>query len=73
VTVSARADDCARGDAWGAALNVLGVETGLPLAERLNLAAQFVIEKSDGKLEVKESTAWKKREALANPLLSAKP
>jgi thiamine biosynthesis lipoprotein ApbE/Na+-translocating ferredoxin:NAD+ oxidoreductase RnfG subunit len=72
VTVSVRADDCARADAWGAALNVLGVETGLPLAERLNLAAQFVTEKPDGKLEVKESTAWKNREALASPPPSAK-
>ncbi|HXT40739.1 MAG TPA: FAD:protein FMN transferase [Candidatus Angelobacter sp.] len=67
VTVSARADDCAHADAWGAALNVLGVETGLPLAERLNLAARFVTERTDGTLEIRESSAWKKRELLAGP------
>jgi thiamine biosynthesis lipoprotein len=65
VTVSVRHTDCAHADAWAAALNVLGVETGLPLAERLNLAAQFVVEQSDGKLEVRQSTGWKQREAVS--------
>jgi thiamine biosynthesis lipoprotein ApbE len=65
VTVSVRHADCAHADAWGAALNVMGVEAGLPLAERLELAAQFVVEQSDGKLDVRQSTAWKAREALA--------
>lgn len=64
VTVSVRHADCAHADAWGAALNVMGVERGLPLAERLQLAAQFVVEQNDGKLEVLQSTAWKQREAL---------
>jgi len=59
VSVTVRYPDCARADAWSTALNVLGVEAGLPLAERLNLAAQFVVERSDGKLEVQQSTAWK--------------
>jgi thiamine biosynthesis lipoprotein ApbE len=65
VTVSVRHTDCAHADAWAAALNLLGVEAGLPLAERLNLAAQFVVEQSDGKLEVRQSTAWKQREAVS--------
>jgi thiamine biosynthesis lipoprotein len=59
VSVTVRYPDCARADAWSTALNVLGVEPGLPLAERLNLAAQFVVERSDGKLEVQQTTAWK--------------
>ena len=63
VTVSVRGADCAHADAWGAALNVLGVEEGLPLAERLNLAAQFVVQERDGTLTVSQSRAWKEREA----------
>src|SRR6185436_18128756 len=63
VTVSVRHADCAHADAWAAALNVLGVEAGLPLAERLNLAAQFVVERKDGKLEVQQSTTWTQSEA----------
>src|SRR5437016_11481092 len=58
VSVSVRQTDCAHADAWGAALNVLGVEIGLPLAERLSLAAQFVVEQADGKLEVQQTSAW---------------
>jgi thiamine biosynthesis lipoprotein len=64
VSVSVRHADCAHADAWAAALNVMGVETGLSLAERLNLAAQFVVERPDGKLEVQPSAAWKARDAL---------
>ena len=63
VSVSVRHADCARADAWAAALNVLGVEVGLPLAERLNLAAQFVVQQSDGRLEVRQNAAWNTREA----------
>jgi thiamine biosynthesis lipoprotein ApbE len=64
VSVSVRHVDCAHADAWAAALNVLGVEAGLPLAERLNLAVQFVVEQNDGRLEVQQSAVWKAREAL---------
>src|SRR5437762_5594604 len=67
VSVSVRHADCAHADAWGAALNVLGVQAGFPLAERLDLAAQFVVERSDGKLDVRQSSAWRQREILANP------
>lgn len=66
VSVSVRHADCAHSDAWAAALNVLGVEAGLPLAERLNLAAQFVVERTAGKLEVRSSGAWEAREALTS-------
>jgi thiamine biosynthesis lipoprotein ApbE len=72
VSVSVRHADCAHADAWAAALNVLGVEAGVPLAERLNLAAQFVVEQADGKLEVRQSAAWKAREALADLTPTAK-
>jgi thiamine biosynthesis lipoprotein len=59
VSVSVRHAECALADAWATALNVLGVEAGLPLADRLSLAAQFVVEQSDGKLAVRTSRAWK--------------
>jgi thiamine biosynthesis lipoprotein len=65
VSVSVRYPDCAHADPWGTALNVLGVDAGLPLAERLNLAAQFVVERGDGTLEVKQSSAWTAREEVA--------
>ena len=73
VTVSVRHADCAHADAWAAALNVLGVEAGLPLAERLDLAAQFVVEQSDGEFDVQQSTAWKAREALVGAVSAEKP
>jgi thiamine biosynthesis lipoprotein len=72
VTVSVRHADCAHADAWAAALNVLGIEAGLPLAERLSLAAQFVVASSDGKLEVRQSTTWTQREELASAVLTEK-
>ena len=62
VSVSVRDADCAHADGWATALNVLGVEAGLPLADRLGLAAQFVFERSDGSLEVQSSAGWKLRE-----------
>ena len=65
VSVSVRHDDCARADAWATALNVMGVESGLPLAEELNVAAQFVTEDAQGQLKVRQSTAWTARELAA--------
>ena len=67
VSVSVRHADCAHADAWGAALNVLGVEAGLPLAERLNLAAQFVVEQPNGNLQVQQSSAWNQKDSAAHP------
>lgn len=60
VSVSVRHPDCAEADAWSTALNVLGFEKGGPLAERLKLAAQFVVVRDDDKLEVRETSAWRK-------------
>lgn len=58
VSVSVRASDCAHADAWGAALNVMGAEAGFPLAEKLELAAQFVVQKPNGELEVRTTRWW---------------
>ncbi len=61
VSVSVRHKDCARADAWATALNVMGLEEGLPVAERLNLSVQFVDENRSGSLTVVSSSAWEKR------------
>ena len=58
VSVSVLHTNCGQADAWGAALNVLGADAGLPLAERLGLAAQFVVEKNGGALELRASSVW---------------
>ena len=58
VSVSVRHADTALADAWATALNVLGREEGLPLAERLGLAAEFV-EERDGELAVTATVAWR--------------
>jgi thiamine biosynthesis lipoprotein len=58
VSVSVRASDCAIADGWATALNVLGVETGLPLANQLNLAAEFVVKKEGDQLEIQRSQKW---------------
>lgn len=65
VSVSVRHKDCARADAWATALNVLGAKQGLPVADRLKLAVQFVVENDAGSLTVLSSPAWKEREAKA--------
>jgi len=61
VSVSVRHADCGQADPWATALNVLGVEAGLPLAEKLGLAAQFVTEPRPGDLRTYETAAWKAR------------
>lgn len=58
ILVSVRHSKCADAGAWAAAFRVLGAEEGLPLAERLKLAVQFVIERPGAKVEVRESGAW---------------
>jgi thiamine biosynthesis lipoprotein ApbE/Na+-translocating ferredoxin:NAD+ oxidoreductase RnfG subunit len=65
VAVSVRHEDCGHAEAWATALNVLGIEEGWPLAERLHLAAEFVVEHADGKLDVQSTSAWRNRETLA--------
>jgi NosR/NirI family nitrous oxide reductase transcriptional regulator len=61
VSVSVRHAECMRADAWATALNVLGVEQGMPVAERLKLAAQFVVKEPNGNLAIRESTEWRKK------------
>ena len=58
VTVSVRHKEAVLADAWATALNVLGREEGLPLAERLGLAAEFV-EEREGDLAVEATGAWR--------------
>jgi NosR/NirI family nitrous oxide reductase transcriptional regulator len=67
VSVSVRHKDCGRADAWATALNVMGAKEGLPVANRLKLAVQFVIENDTGSVTVISSPAWKERETKAVP------
>lgn len=67
ITVSVLAADSLTADSWATALNVLGVEAGLPLADRLGLAARFVEEVAPGHLRIVRSAAWV---AETRPLLS---
>jgi thiamine biosynthesis lipoprotein len=41
-SVSVFADDCMTADGWATALNVLGVEKGIPLAEQRGLEVRMV-------------------------------
>lgn len=50
-------DTAAQADAWATALNVLGPEDGLQLANQLELAAYFIL-RSDEAFESKESSAF---------------
>lgn len=50
-------------DAWATALNVLGPEEGLKLAERENIAAMYVIVR-DGELEGRMSSAFRSKTKL---------
>ena len=59
VSVSVRHAECMRADLWATALNVLGVAEGMPIAERLKIAAQFVVKEPDGRLTIRETTGWK--------------
>ncbi len=59
VSVSVLHTNSMQADVWDTALNVLGAEEGLPLAGRLGIAAQFVIERNEGKFEILETSAWK--------------
>lgn len=60
VSVSVRHAEAMRADLWATALNVLGVEAGRPVAERLRLAAQFVVDEGGNgeRLRVVETSAW---------------
>jgi thiamine biosynthesis lipoprotein len=67
VSVSVLHPDCAHADAWATAMNVIGHESGLPLADQLGLAVQFVTEQADGKLEVTSSKSWPGDESKSPP------
>ncbi len=61
LSVSLVHTNAARAQGWATALAVMGVDEGLPLAERLNLAARFVVQHSERQLDVRESAAWRAR------------
>ena len=57
-SVSVLAASCAEADAWATALNVLGPEAGLALADREGLAAYLLIRSKDGAFVGRASQAW---------------
>lgn len=61
LSVSLVHTNAARAQAWATALATLGVEEGLPLADRLNLAARYVVQGAGRQLVVTESAEWRKR------------
>lgn len=61
LSVSLVHTNAARAQAWATALATLGAEEGLPLADRLNLAARFVVQGAGRQLVVTESAEWRKR------------
>ena len=64
VSVSVRHDDCTHADAWATALNVLGREEGMPLAESLGLAAEFVEEDANGMLQITATQSWRSHSSV---------
>ena len=57
-SVSVVADNCTTADAWATALNVLGPETGLEIADREKIAALFLVYNEDGSLSEIRSKAF---------------
>ncbi len=53
-------EQCAMADAYATALNVLGPEDGMALAEKLGLPALFLVRAGPGKFAERESTAFTK-------------
>ncbi|MCO4761668.1 MAG: FAD:protein FMN transferase [Myxococcales bacterium] len=60
-SVSVLAKSCARADAWATALNVLGPTEGLALANKLDLAAYFLVRQPDGQFAGSQSAKWPER------------
>jgi thiamine biosynthesis lipoprotein len=54
-------------DAFATALNVLGPEAGLALAQELGLAAHFIVREADGAYTVRETEAFEALRARAAP------
>jgi thiamine biosynthesis lipoprotein ApbE/Na+-translocating ferredoxin:NAD+ oxidoreductase RnfG subunit len=65
VSVSVRHAECMRADVWATALNVLGVDEAMPIAERLKIAAQFVVKEPNDKLTIRETSEWRSRAGVA--------
>ncbi|MHC1765661.1 MAG: FAD:protein FMN transferase [Verrucomicrobiia bacterium] len=61
LSVSLIHTNAARAQAWATALATLGADEGLPLADRLNLAARFVVQGAGRQLDAAESAEWRKR------------
>jgi thiamine biosynthesis lipoprotein ApbE/Na+-translocating ferredoxin:NAD+ oxidoreductase RnfG subunit len=61
ISVSVRHADGWAADAWATALAVLGAEAGVPLAERLGLAALFIDEADTGEKTQRITTTWPSR------------
>jgi NosR/NirI family nitrous oxide reductase transcriptional regulator len=57
VSVSVRHNNAAFADGWATALNILGREAGMPLAEGLGLAAEFV-EEHHGEPVITATSSW---------------
>jgi thiamine biosynthesis lipoprotein len=72
-SVTVLAADCMSADAWATALNVLGLEAALELAEQQQLAV-FLIAREDAGFVTKTSTAAGDRfQNFAAPAVTAKP
>ncbi|MFW5858637.1 MAG: FAD:protein FMN transferase [Planctomycetota bacterium] len=57
-SVSVLASSCAAADGWATALNVLGAQRGLTVAEREGLAALFIVRRSDGGFDEQATTGF---------------
>ena len=59
VAVSVIARDAMHDDAWATALTVLGVDSGIALAEREGLAARYLCHDADGTLREAMTDAFR--------------
>jgi thiamine biosynthesis lipoprotein len=60
-SVTVVADRCSEADAWATAMNVLGPERGLQVANELGLSVLFVVRSADGSWQDRESEAFTRR------------
>ncbi len=66
-SVTVLADTCLEADAWATALFVLGPDEGLALADRLGLAALFLVLYDGGEVTERASPAFASRTGAAAP------
>lgn len=57
-SVSVVADNCMYADGWATAIDVMGPERGMELAEREGLAVYMLVRNADGSFEARSSTAF---------------